>query len=187
MKCAKFRYVLMNVFVLIPMCAVLLGNVPRRNLAIRIQLYHMDGKKWRLCSQTHFMAVFRHKAFFLLSAESLSSSLPSCFHVLFSALTTSLFHSVFTCSVRAVVLHSHICTLSLHFHREMKWLQICTQRFPQEAASLLTFRSLNSQRQNNLPRASWLPANLSSSSVQEYGQERAVTKSSLCLQPAVPM
>lgn len=94
MKCAKFRYVLMNVFVLIPMCAVLLGSVPRRNLAIRIQLYHMDGKKWRLCSQTHFMAVFRHKAFFLLSAESLSSSLPSCFHVLFSALTTSLFHSV---------------------------------------------------------------------------------------------
>lgn len=108
-----------------------------------------------------------------------------CLPVLFSLM--SLFHSVFTCSVRAVVLHSHICTLSLHFHREMKWLQICTQRFPQEAASLLTFRSLNSQRQNNLPRASWLPANLSSSSVQEYGQERAVTKSSLCLQPVVPM
>lgn len=105
--------------------------------------------------------------------------------VLFSLI--SLFHSVFMHSVRAIVLHAHMCTLSLHFHREMKRPQICTQWFPPGGYLLLTFRSLNSQRQNNPPRVSWLSANLSSSSVREQSQESAVTKSSPCLQWAVPM
>lgn len=52
----------------------------------------------------------------------------------------SLFHSLCICSIRSTV----FCFLSLHFHRQMKWLWICTHSIPQEAVSLLKFRSLSS-------------------------------------------
>lgn len=89
----------------------------------------------------------------------------------------SLFHSLFICSVRAVVFHFHTCTLSLHFHRALKWLWICTHCVPQEAVSLLKFRSLSPQRQNYPPRASWFPPNLAPNSAKEHSQESGVTKS----------
>lgn len=67
----------------------------------------------------------------------------------------SLFHSLYICSIRTTV----FCFPPLHFHRQLKWLWICTHTVPRESVSLLKFRSLSSQRQDYPPTASWLPPN----------------------------
>lgn len=67
-----------------------------QKLTICIHFYQLGSKHFGFCSQTPFM-IFKKsdtKHFFLFSAESISSFLPSYFDVLFLTLTMFLFHSV---------------------------------------------------------------------------------------------